>query len=406
MEATDSPAIRMVFETEADFRREFEANLCNGGVFVPTDRTFELRDHVGIAIEFPYCGQTLLLEGEVVHHVPAALASVGARPGVAIQLLLPASELRARLEALEGAFSAGDPEEASAADRRRAPRGKARVTAYLVSADGEEQQGFTRNLSETGVLFSVTTEPVLPLDTEVRLRLCNPVSGEAREVAGYVARHVTDEHDEVTAIGIHFESEQERPDGVTAFLHSLMATEHSRHLGGISGSISELGTMSLLQNFSQSTPQGTLTVASGALEGFVAFEAGCMVAARLGSVSGMKALARILSWDEGRFEFHARVDESPATNERMSMQGAMMEAARQIDELARLDLRALPLSARVEVACPEPEGGLEKAVAELCATRPTLRRVLDLVPLPDLEVFQALLRLLEAGAIRLQPSRR
>ncbi|MCP3985418.1 MAG: PilZ domain-containing protein, partial [bacterium] len=87
--------LRLVFEELERFREEYERNMSAGGAFVHTEHAIELREQVEVELSLAFCGQTLVLEAEVVHQMPGA---------VAVQFLEHASDLRARLrEHLEGA---------------------------------------------------------------------------------------------------------------------------------------------------------------------------------------------------------------------------------------------------------------------------------------------------------------
>ena len=92
------------------------------------------------------------------------------------------------------------------------------------------------------------------------------------------------------------------------FVEGIQSTEHMRRLGGISGAIAELGVVNLLQMFAATAPAGTLTLQGGAHEAVIGFQGGLLRFVRLGAVSGRKALACLVSWSEGSFEFHAHLD--------------------------------------------------------------------------------------------------
>jgi len=115
----------------------------------------------------------------------------------------------------------------------------------------------------------------------------------------------------------------------------VQSAEHSRRLGGINGPIAELGIENLLQMFGTSSPQGTLTVTRGAEEGMIVFEGGDLRGARLGELPCVDALKVMLSWREGGFEFHARVDESDFEGDPVPLSAAILEALCEIDENAR-----------------------------------------------------------------------
>ena len=93
------------------------------------------------------------------------------------------------------------------------------------------------------------------------------------------------------------------------FIEDVQHAEHSRSLGGIHGSLTELAPPALLTMFGAAASEGTLTLRRGSEEqGAIGFKGGLFCYARLGAVSGMKALVRLLEWKEGTFDFHARFE--------------------------------------------------------------------------------------------------
>ena len=177
--------------------------------------------------------------------------------------------------------------------------------------------------------------------------------------------------------------------------------------GGIRGPLEELGGPSMLQMFSALSKQGTLTVTHGAEEGVVAFENGMLTVAQVGSVMGVKALARILSWRDGFFEFRSHVDPLSDGHAKVPMEAAILDALRVLDENNRLSSPQLPASARLEVArerldaLGQPIGKTEQAVLELAAAGFTVRRILDVIPEDDATIRSAVTALLDRGIIRL-----
>src|SRR4030095_835921 len=155
---------------------------------------------------------------------------------------------------------------------------------------------------------------------------------------------------------------------------------------GIAGAIEELGMGNLLQMFGQFSRGGTLTASSGAEEGVVAFEAGRLRYCRLGSLVGIKALARLSSWKAGHFEFHAEVDALAEEGAPVPLEAALLEAARQLDEMRRLGPGSLEPSARLRLdtealaAQREPLTKTEEAVVDLAAAGLSIRRLLDVIP--------------------------
>lgn len=422
-----SRRLQLRFDDAQAFRREYRQNIVQGGAFVRTRERFSLREAVVVEIELVFAGVTSELDAEVVHCVPPEQA--GDSAGVAIQFLLSAPELRDRFEryvpsgargsealdpaAREIGFEPGarealeveDGEGESKGGRRRRRRGKARVPARLetnhVSLDGR-----TRDLSESGVLLSVDGND-LPVGKGVRLTLVHPDTGERVEVQGRVARHL-EASGTVAAVAIDFEPGSPAT-ALSGFVRDVQALEARRRARGISGAIEELGMGNLLQMFGQFSRGGTLTAASGAEEGVVAFERGRLRYCRLGSLAGTKALARLLSWEQGHFEFHAEVDALPEEGTPLSLEAALLEAARQLDEMRRLEPGNLDPSARLRLDTEalaghrEPLSKTEEAVVDLAAAGLSIRRLLDVIPESDAQILEAIRTLAGRGLVEIVP---
>jgi Tfp pilus assembly protein PilZ len=294
--------------------------------------------------------------------------------------------------------------EAADADRRRDRREAARVPVRLdathVSLDGR-----TRDLSESGLLVSVDgTE--LPIGKAVSISLVHPETGEALEVRGRVARHVPTDGT-VAAVGIRFEPEAGAGEQLAERVRELKEAERERRRRGISGAVDEIGLANLLQALARCSPRGTLTVVCGREEGVIAFDDGFLCYARIGSLRGEKALARLLGWQEGWFEFHSRVDAMPAEEAPVLLEAAILEAARQLDEASREENASFDPAAklRVDMKLLTRENfeldKTEQAVIDLAVAGFTIRRILDVIPEPDSRVLDALRSLEDRGLVTL-----
>jgi Tfp pilus assembly protein PilZ len=410
------------FEDAAAFRKEYRENIVQGGAFVRTPEPFGQREPVVVAVELAFAGVVTELDAEVVHSVPTERAGAGA--GVAVQFLVQAAELRERFEryvpaAGRGAspevddpsardlFEAGVEVEAGVGERggrRRRQRGKARVPATLETTH-VSLHGRTRDLSESGVLLSVDGND-LPLGKPVLLTLVHPDTGERFEVRGRVARRV-EAPGTVAAVAIDFET-SDGAASLAGFVRDVQALEARRRAGGISGSIGELGMGALIQMFGKFSRAGTLTASFGSEEGVVAFEGGALRYCRIGSLSGTKALARLLSWEDGEFEFHSEVDPLPEEAEPLALEGALLEAVRQIDEMRRVEPATLDPSARLHLdakALASHDGPLsktEEAVVDLAAAGLTVRRLLDVIPESDSQILEAIRSLADCGLVEIR----
>jgi Tfp pilus assembly protein PilZ len=393
--------LRISFSDAEAFQREYVENLVNGGVFVSTSQMFELREAVRVEIVLTFCKKKLRLNGEIVHRLPREMAQVGATPGVAVQFEGSVQEIRARLDPL--VIACGSPAHQPADSGRRShPRMAARVAARI-EGEGQKIAGQTRNLSRSGVLVAVAGESPA-VGERVRLTLEHPTSGEAMQVDARVARQI-ETASAVAALGMEFETPAERKGELERFVEDVQTAEHTRRLGGISGAISALGAQDLLQMFGASAQIGTLIFKRGEDEALVGFEAGVLRFARLGPITGMKALVRMLTWKEGTFEFHARLDPVPHPEALLPLEAALLDAVRQIDEGNRIDRRRIPPDAkpRVHEASIDQKGKTVEAVLDLARAGFSVQRILDVIPEPDSEIYAALVQLLDSGAISFGP---
>jgi len=430
--------LHLVFKSAEAFRTEYERNLVKGGAFVPTRERFAMRELVEVRLEAPFAGEKLALRAEVVHCLTRDAVAPGVAPGVAVQFLDPTPELRSRLEAIlehvpepsESIEAPGDAEadltddddlgeaiegfepttqdDSSDGDpsdrthRTRADRAPARVPVRVQGPTGKALQGRTRDLSKTGLLLSVDGEE-LPVGREITLGIMHPTSGDVMEVSGKVVRHVAGDG-VVPAVAVEIQAGP-KADAVARFVEEVQKVNEEQSRGGIRGPLEELGAVSLLQMFAALAKCGTLTVTCGVEEGTVAFEEGMLLAAQVGSVNGVKALARIFSWREGQFEFRAHVDKVPQPGPPEPMEGAILEALRTIDESSRVSGPQLAPGARFSVhreklgSLDRPLGKTEEAVLELAAAGFTVRRILDVIPENDAQIRSSLLSLVERGLL-------
>lgn len=437
--------LKLAFAEPARLAAEFQRNIAKGGAQIPSGEPFELREFVEVEFSFDWRGETLVFEAEVV------FCGAGV---VAVQFRKSAAELRSDLAQFLPGPATASPKSGSAkaqpkakppaeriapplfdddnaplpqspdplaktvlrvpreparedpidplssvADRRKASRAVARVPARLASSQ-VSLEGRTRNLSETGALISADASD-LPIGKTVELELQHPESGERLTVRGKVSRHV-EADGTVAAVGLQFDPPPERASEVRNFVNDVKRAESERARMGISGRIEELGIANLIQMLGQSSPLGTLTATYGAEEATIAFENGAVRYALLGSLRGLKALARVLRWTEGTFAFTRSVDAITDEGQPIPLQSALLEAARQVDESARsarLDMRARFAVDRTAAARAGDLSKLEEAVLDLATAGLNVRRMVDVIPDSDGAVQDAIRSLLERGVL-------
>jgi Tfp pilus assembly protein PilZ len=413
-----SRRLTLHFDDPVAFRKEYRENIVQGGAFIRTEKTFSLRDAVVVEVTLAFADVVTELDAEVVHVVTSEHAGAS-NAGVAVQFLLPAADLRDRFERYvpqngrnEPAAAPARPPPKKAApapaeddeeNRRRKKRGKARVTAK-VETTHLTLDGSTRDLSENGVLLSVDGSD-LPVGKAVRLTLVHPESHESFEISGRVARHI-DGEGTVAAVAIELDGSAA---GFEGFVQDAQAVDARRRERGIAGSIEELGMGNLIQMFGKFSRAGTLTAASGSEEGIASFEGGLLRHCRLGALSGTKALARLLSWESGHFEFHSELDPLADAPAPMPLEAALLEAARQLDEMRRVEPGTLDPSARLrlDVKALAAHGAgftkTEEAVVDLAGAGLTVRRLLDVIPESDAQILEAIRSLAERGLVEILP---
>jgi len=395
--------LKVAFARPEVFRREYESNLANGGVFVATDEAFELREKVRVKLVLGFCRREIDLDGEVVHQVTREMAALGGPTGVAVSFEEPAAEIRKRLAPLVPAIPEPPTVAPPAGQTPRAQRAPARVAARIQGAD-EPLAGRTRDLSRSGMLVSVPGRGI-PVGQKVRIALTHPTNGEAMALEGTVVREIGGEAG-VSALAIRFDpAEPERP-AVERFVAGIQSVEHARRLGGISGDVAEVGVPQLLQMLGNTTDAGTVVLRRGAEEAIVGFEKGTLRVVRLGSATGMKALVRLVAWREGSFEFHARLDPIEAPDPPLPLAGAVLDATLLHDEGQRPERRVPPPNAVPRLApAAAPSAGadlgkLERAVLDLVQAGFPWRRILDVIPEPDPTILGALEALVDEGLVK------
>lgn len=405
----------MRFETPAALRAEFEKNISNRGMFVATEAEFEIRQTVEVEIVLAYSAtptEHVVLRAEVVHRVSPLTARSGGRAGVAVQFEETVAELRARFEPLLGAEPLPDPDADQSVEKRRsARRAPVRVPVRIRTAKRAAFSATTRDLSATGVLLSIREER-LEISEVVRVGLQHPSGAPSVELAGRVVREIKNKRGQVAAVAIAFDRSQAANATARELIEALREASHQGRLGGISGSIVDLGLPNMLQMFGSSAPQGTLVVEREGEQGWIAFADNQFLAAELGAFSGKQAVEEILAWTDGRFEFEARVDPVLLSGSRReSLSAVVLEAVCARDERARTGPRELAPSVSIasdaifvvdveqEDVARDSLDKTEEAVLDLARAGMCLERIEAIIPEPAERVRAAMAALVEMGVL-------
>ena len=400
-----SRVFHLEFASAEEFQREYNANLVNGGVFIATEEPTTARETVTVELALAGGSHKVKLDGEIVHIIPPEMAEAGAVPGVAVQFACTQTALRAALEPLVQAAGAPRPEPPDSG-RRKAPRVPAHVP-IRIKAPGVSLSGHTRDISLCGVLVSVPGDS-MPVGTRVQLTIDHPTTHESLGVEATVTRQVASKGGAV-ALAIEFDPPPEQQDDVHRFIADLQSAEHSRRLGGMHGSLTEIGPQNLLQMLGKTAPSGTLTLTHDNEQAVIGFEGDMLCYVQLGRINGLKALTRLLGWEEGAFEFHARLEPMETEDSPMLLDAALLQATRDLDELRTLDLSVLPLDAKVRFqSAPSGPGGaeiskVEDTVLDLARGEFTIRRIVDMIPESDVEILRAITFLADLGSIVITP---
>lgn len=81
MNTTEAITLTYQFADLTALKRAFMPFVQDGGIFIPTDQVFHLKDMVTIAITLPESDHTFVLTGEIIWMTPASTQ----HPGIGIQ---------------------------------------------------------------------------------------------------------------------------------------------------------------------------------------------------------------------------------------------------------------------------------------------------------------------------------
>jgi hypothetical protein len=195
-----------------------------------------------------------------------------------------------------------------------------------------------------------------------------------------------------------------------AKLEDVAAGRRSSQVRTMSGSIAEIPLPDLMQLFGASKKSGVLVIRTDADVGKMFIDHGRIVFASVNEhddVPPLKSLYRILTWENGTFDM-----DPPETREfpekiEMSVEGILMEAMRQIDEIRRLgsDMPALQASLLLTMPMIPPLRDLspeELDVLQLAYNYGHVETVLNRSLASDLDTSQILVRLIKNGYLRVE----
>jgi Tfp pilus assembly protein PilZ len=400
--ASTSAQLSLRFDEATAFREEFERNMAEGATFVATPESYLPKQAVGITLDLVFCGEQICLPAVVVAVVEPALADRANSPaGVSVRFLYSSSDLKRRLEVATGL------DLSSEAPRNRSERrARARIRSdsdIVLSTPTETFSGTTANISYAGVLALLPMTSI-PAGTEVRVELSNPMVELDLTVDGRIIHNRRCDGGMI-AHGIQLQYPAERIDEVMAFIEFLQSFDRARRLATVSGPIDAGGLCAILDLFAQTAPAGTLAVTNGNEDGRIVFSENYLLRCTAGMASGLKALARLFLWTGGRFEFHHELQLADSSDEPQPLEAAMMTASVQIDELRRIGLDTFQfddtfsIATDVDPSVREKLSETETEVLDYVGDGFTVGAICDMVAALDVDIYKALVALLDCGAI-------
>lgn len=171
----------------------------------------------------------------------------------------------------------------------------------------------------------------------------------------------------------------------------------------ITGSLSQIPLVDLLQVFGIHKREGTIRVESSGRVGEILLRDGSIISAREGRVEGEKALFRLLTWQEGTFEFTPCTIHSPPTIA-VSSDNLLIEGMRQMTEWEKVKgtFPRRDSSLRVKMDLAHLPKGLRPITQEVLLLLEYYSQVGDVVdncPFPDYECYLTLQALIEKGVV-------
>ncbi|WCJ60085.1 DUF4388 domain-containing protein [Fontisphaera persica] len=175
----------------------------------------------------------------------------------------------------------------------------------------------------------------------------------------------------------------------------------------ISGSLTEVPLMDLLQLLSNSMKTGCVTLRQDAQRADIWLRQGQIYYASLNQQPAPrpeKTLMRILRWSAGTFTFTPGTEQTAPVEITEPTGSVLLEGARQADEISAFDELLPPLTARLQLAFPLPHPlrqctPEELDVLQLVLEHGVLEKVLDAFPGSDLDALQILVPMLQKKLI-------
>ena len=404
--SSESPRqLRVEFKTEQEFRDVYERDLALGAMFVPSDAELAPGQAVELTLALGFADSELACSGEVVAAISPEMTQAGVTPGISVLLSDRGAGLRKLLEEASG-LELPVVDEESEGSRRGATRFPAEASV-VVEANGRSFAAETVDVSYNGML-ALLNGIDLGEGVSVKVRLTHPGTGESIEFDAAVANQTRCDHG-VMAVGIQFHYELDRVEEVTGFIDQVNRFHHAKKLASVSGSVADSCLEAILETFSGISNAGTLKVIGTSDEGKIAYLDGQIVCATTGLVSGTKAIGRMFSWSDARFEFEPEVGPSEGPLEHLPLESAVLSAAVERDQIKRLDLKGVDSESTFELnqelfeTLHEELDEVRREVVANGGMGFPLGVILDMLPWSDAVILQALVDLVECGVLSHEP---
>lgn len=171
----------------------------------------------------------------------------------------------------------------------------------------------------------------------------------------------------------------------------------------IEGRLSHISLGDLLQILHLNRKEGVLKVSYGEKKGFIYMKEGAIYNAVIDGMEKEKALFRLLTWHDGKFEFSPQPIDMPQKIHR-SAGNLLMEGMRQYDEWnkAKEQLPKPDSQIRLKVDISSLPKGLKPIIYEvlfLVEYYPVIGELVDHCTFPDYEVYQTLAGLMRKGVL-------
>jgi len=213
----------------------------------------------------------------------------------------------------------------------------------------------------------------------------------------------------VTADAASMEASVPGPDGIVPPPppQPPLAPRRTMSARSMAGTIDEIPLPDLMQLLSTSKKSGVLEVQNEHGIGRMYLRKGQIYYATIDDsfdLSPRKSIYRMLTWETGTFELQPPDEKEFLEELDEPVEGLLMEAMRQLDEIRRLEKDLPERGAQLSLTSPlvpplkdlKPE---ELDLLQLVLNNSTVSVVLDKSPAPDLETYEALLKLIKGGYI-------